>query len=84
MGECSGRSSRVLRHVLICSSPRCPQNGVDFRRLLKIPEERRGYKVPEDELQCLNLDITMSSSYTDEPFSKEPLPVIVWIYGGWQ
>lgn len=73
----------MLGHVLICSSPRCLQNGVDFRRLLKIPQERRGYDVLENELQCLNLDITMRLSYTDDPLSEESISVLVCIYSGW-
>lgn len=52
--------------------------------MLKIPpEERRGFEVPEDEFACLNLDITMPSSYTNDTQSKEPLPVLVWIHGEW-
>lgn len=74
--------SRVLGHLLIFGSPRCPQNGVDFRHLLRIPEEMQGQEVREDEFECLNLDVTVPSSYTSDTLSKKPLPVLVWIHGG--
>ena len=69
---------------LICSSPRCPQNGVDFRHLLRIPEEIKVQEVREDEFECLNLDVTMPSTYTNDTLSRDPLPVLVWIHGGWR
>ena len=74
--------SRVLGHLLIFGSPRCPQNGVDFRHLLRIPEEIQGQEVREDEFDCLNLDVTMPVSYINDASQGEALPVLVWIHGG--
>ena len=50
---------------------------VDVRHLLRIPEDFEIAPEPEDEFECLNLEITCP------PLSsiKEPLPVIVWIHG---
>ncbi|OJJ37707.1 hypothetical protein ASPWEDRAFT_39443 [Aspergillus wentii DTO 134E9] len=60
--------------------PRCPQADVDVRHLLRIPEDFEIANEPEDEFECLNLDVN------GPPVSsvKEPLPVIIWIYGGSQ
>ncbi|KAE8415056.1 Alpha/Beta hydrolase protein [Aspergillus pseudocaelatus] len=38
--------------------PRCPQAAVDVRHLLRIPEDFEIPDEPEDEFECLNLDIT--------------------------
>jgi hypothetical protein len=50
---------------------------VDVRHLLRIPEDFEIEPEAEDELECLNLDIT------GPPLSSinGPLPVLVWIYG---
>ncbi|KAJ5674413.1 Carboxylesterase type B [Penicillium maclennaniae] len=60
--------------------PRCPQMEIDVRHLLRIPEDFKIAPEPEDEFECLNLEITCP------PLSsvKEPLPVVVWIHGGSQ
>ncbi|KAH8658345.1 Alpha/Beta hydrolase protein [Xylariales sp. PMI_506] len=44
-----------------CTSygPRCPQNYIDFRHLLRIPEDIQIPEQKEDEFACLNLDVTM-------------------------
>lgn len=57
--------------------PRCPQAAVDVRHLLRIPEDFEIPDEPEDEFECLNLDITCP------PFSANsgPLPVLIWIHG---
>ena len=48
-----------------------------MRHLLRIPEDFEIAPEPEDEFECLNLEITCP------PVSsiKEPLPVLVWIHG---
>ncbi|KAB8276025.1 Alpha/Beta hydrolase protein [Aspergillus minisclerotigenes] len=57
--------------------PRCPQAAVDVRHLLRIPEDFEILDEPEDEFECLNLDITCP------PLSAHsgPLPVLIWIHG---
>ncbi|RAL01252.1 putative carboxylesterase [Aspergillus ibericus CBS 121593] len=60
--------------------PRCPQVDVDVRHLLRIPEDFKIEKEPEDEFECLNLDITCPPASS----AKGPLPVLLWIYGGSQ
>ncbi|PWY68409.1 catalytic protein [Aspergillus heteromorphus CBS 117.55] len=60
--------------------PRCPQVHVDVRHLLRIPEDVSIEKEPEDEFECLNLDITCPPSGS----AKGPLPVLLWIHGGSQ
>ncbi|GES66806.1 carboxylesterase [Aspergillus terreus] len=60
--------------------PRCPQVDVDVRHLLRIPEDFELPKEPEDEFECLNLEITRPSGAS----IKGPLPVLVWIHGGSQ
>jgi hypothetical protein len=57
--------------------PRCPQAHVDVRHLLRIPEDYEIKEEPEDELQCLNLDVTVPN----EILPGNSLPVLVWIYG---
>ncbi|KAL1971390.1 hypothetical protein VTN77DRAFT_343 [Rasamsonia byssochlamydoides] len=61
--------------------PRCPQSRVDVRHLLRIPEDFEIKDEPEDEFECLNLDITLPEN---APASEKPLPVLIWIYGGSQ
>ncbi|KAF2809395.1 alpha/beta-hydrolase [Mytilinidion resinicola] len=62
--------------------PRCPQLNFDVRHLLRIPQDIELPTEPENEFQCLNLDVTMP------PFEPGPnpqlLPVLVWIHGGSQ
>ena len=62
---------------LILLRPRCPQVDVDVRHLLRIPEDFPIEKEPEDEFECLNLDITCPPA----SLAKGPLPVLLWIYG---
>ncbi|KAJ5770124.1 uncharacterized protein N7511_002175 [Penicillium nucicola] len=60
--------------------PRCPQVDVDVRHLLRIPEDFTIAPEPEDEFECLNLEITAPPKSSD----AGPLPVLVWIHGGSQ
>ncbi|RAL15772.1 putative carboxylesterase [Aspergillus homomorphus CBS 101889] len=60
--------------------PRCPQVDVDVRHLLRIPQDFVIEREPEDEFECLNLDITSPPSAA----TQGPLPVFLWIYGGSQ
>lgn len=41
------------------SGPRCPQNYMDLRYMLRIPTEEQIPEQAEDEFVCLNLDVTM-------------------------
>lgn len=49
---------------------------MDVRHLLRIPPEKTLPVEPEDELRCLNLDVTLPKCQTDKK-----LPVLVWIHG---
>ncbi|KAJ5295812.1 hypothetical protein N7508_010633 [Penicillium antarcticum] len=60
--------------------PRCPQMEVDVRHLLRIPEDFTIAPEPEDEFECLNLEITAPPKSSN----TGPLPVLVWIHGGSQ
>ncbi|KAJ5453568.1 Carboxylesterasetype B [Penicillium daleae] len=60
--------------------PRCPQVDVDVRHLLRIPEDFAIAPEAEDELECLNLEITCPPVSPE----TEALPVLVWIHGGSQ
>ncbi|KAL2863392.1 putative carboxylesterase [Aspergillus lucknowensis] len=60
--------------------PRCPQVDIDVRHLLRIPEEYLIEEEPEDEFECLTVDITCPPASTH----KGNLPVLVWIHGGSQ
>ncbi|KAJ6099443.1 hypothetical protein N7467_000978 [Penicillium canescens] len=60
--------------------PRCPQADVDVRHLLRIPEDFTIVPEPENEFECLNLEITCPPKLSD----AGPLPVLVWIHGGSQ
>ncbi|KAM0817841.1 putative Carboxylic ester hydrolase [Seiridium cardinale] len=70
--------------------PRCPQNHIDARHLLRIPEDEPAPEEVEDELGCLNLDVTMSELPNDSgarstaATTGPPLPVVAWIHGGSQ
>ncbi|KAL1852572.1 hypothetical protein Plec18170_005703 [Paecilomyces lecythidis] len=56
--------------------PRCPQVDIDVRHLLRIPEDFKIEPEPEDEFECLNLEITGPATVS----SSKPLPVLVWIH----
>lgn len=58
-------------------SPRCPQIGVDVRHLLRIPEDFDIPKEPEDEFECLNLEVTCPPVGS----TSGSLPVLIWIHG---
>ncbi|KAM5372475.1 hypothetical protein ACJZ2D_007513 [Fusarium nematophilum] len=64
----------------IVMSPRCPQNHVDFRHMLRIPEQESIPSRDEDEFACLNLDVTIPEPAAASS-SDSPLPVVVWIHG---
>ncbi|KAJ1329854.1 para-nitrobenzyl esterase [Microdochium nivale] len=82
LGEPVGEASTVMD----CTSfgPRCPQNPVDYRHLLRVPADVQVPNETEDEFACLNLDVTIPSpsSETTAPFTG--MPVFVWIHGGSQ
>lgn len=59
--------------------PRCPQNYIDFRHLLRIPTSLEIPEQREDEFACLNLDITLPASPDVTTTGK--LPVLMWIHG---
>ncbi|WAO85001.1 Carboxylic ester hydrolase [Fusarium falciforme] len=61
--------------------PRCPQNHVDFRHLLRIPQDEEIPAQDEDEFRCLNLEVTSPVLKT---LPERPYPVLVWIHGGSQ
>ncbi|KAL4864388.1 hypothetical protein BDV12DRAFT_14224 [Aspergillus spectabilis] len=60
--------------------PRCPQVEIDVRHLLRIPEDFVIEEEPEDEFECLTVDITCPPGSAE----KGGLPVLVWIHGGSQ
>ncbi|VUC27025.1 unnamed protein product [Clonostachys rosea] len=62
--------------------PRCPQNYIDFRHLLRIPPSLEIAEQREDEFACLNLDITLPAN--PDVTGSGPLPVLMWIHGGSQ
>ena len=62
--------------LLLCR-PRCPQVDVDVKHLLRIPEDFAIASEPEDEFECLNLEITCPPVSS----GSDPLPVLVWIHG---
>lgn len=57
--------------------PRCPQVDIDVRHLLRIPEDFVIEQEPEDEFECLTVDITCPP----DSKNKGNLPVLVWIHG---
>lgn len=74
------REKRIKGLKITISSPRCPQNGVDFRYMLRIP---RDIEIPvqrEEEFACANLDVTIPTPSAASP-SATRLPVFVWIHG---
>ncbi|KAH7161046.1 Alpha/Beta hydrolase protein [Dactylonectria macrodidyma] len=62
--------------------PRCPQVPIDVGHLLRIPREHALPIEPEDEYQCLNLDVVIPKTHLTVATKK--LPVMVWIHGGSQ
>ncbi|MCJ1412146.1 hypothetical protein MMC19_006238 [Ptychographa xylographoides] len=60
--------------------PVCPQNHVDIRRLLRIPDEFEEEFEKEDEFECTNLAITLPSEATKATAYGKKLPVIIWIH----
>lgn len=50
---------------------------MDVRHLLRIPEDFALPEEPEDEFECLNLEITRPANVS----APESLPVLVWIHG---
>ena len=62
------------------SRPQCPQVHVDVGHLLRIPEDEAVVRVPEDEFECLNLNITVPSGTK----ADAKLPTLIWIHGGSQ
>ncbi|KAJ9263780.1 hypothetical protein DTO195F2_2697 [Paecilomyces variotii] len=60
--------------------PRCPQVDIDVRHLLRLPEDFKIEDEPEDEFECLNLEIACPANIS----SSKLLPVLFWIYGGSQ
>lgn len=53
---------------------------MDVRHLLRIPEDFTIAPEPENEFECLNLEITCPPRSS----ATGPLPVLVWIHGGSQ
>ncbi|KAL4899628.1 hypothetical protein BDW74DRAFT_189010 [Aspergillus multicolor] len=60
--------------------PRCPQVPIDVRHLLRIPADFVIEDEPEDEFECLTVDITAPP----DAANQGNLPVLVWIHGGSQ
>lgn len=48
-----------------------------MRHLLRLPEDFKIEDEPEDEFECLNLEIACPANIS----SSKPLPVLLWIYG---
>ncbi|KAI8725678.1 Carboxylesterase [Fusarium sp. LHS14.1] len=59
-------------------NPRCPQVPVDVGHLLRIPADVKLPTEPEDEFNCLSLDIVAPKDFASPQYR---LPVIVWIHG---
>ncbi|KAK8166755.1 carboxylesterase [Phyllosticta citrichinensis] len=58
--------------------PRCPQVHLDVGHLLRVPEDITFPEEPEDEFECLNLDVCVPAG------ASGPMPVMIWIHGGSQ
>lgn len=58
-------------------SPRCPQVPYDLTPLFRIARDT--WAEPENELECLNLSVTLPSTGATV---SDHLPVLVWIHGG--
>lgn len=69
----------ALVHVsdFLVDRPRCPQVDIDVRHLLRIPEDFVIEQEPEDEFECLTVDITCPP----DTANTGNLPVLVWIHG---
>ncbi|MCJ1430857.1 hypothetical protein MMC27_000207 [Xylographa pallens] len=63
--------------------PICPQNHVDIRRLLRIPDQYEDEIEKEDELDCANLVVTLPTEASKVGDGRK-LPVMIWIHGGSQ
>lgn len=48
---------------------------MDVGHLLRIPEDIVLPKEPEDEFECLNLDVCVPAGL------RGPVPVMIWIHG---
>ncbi|MCJ1282400.1 hypothetical protein MMC26_001723 [Xylographa opegraphella] len=59
--------------------PVCPQNHVDIRRLLRIPNKYEDEIEKEDELNCTNLVVTLPIEASKVGDGKK-LPVMIWIH----
>ncbi|KAF5680029.1 carboxylesterase [Fusarium heterosporum] len=59
--------------------PRCPQVPVDVGHLLRIPSSHIFPVEPEDEFNCVNLDVVLPKVYHQS--ESKLLPVLVWIHG---
>lgn len=70
-------ASNVFVLTSIIQRPKCPQVDIDVRHLLRIPEDYHIDEEPEDEFECLNLDVTVPA----ETAAGQNLPVFIWIYG---
>ncbi|WAO90085.1 Carboxylesterase [Fusarium falciforme] len=68
----------ALTLILMTQSPRCPQVPVDVGHLLRIPSDVKLPIEPEDEFNCLNLDIVAPKDFASQ---QHRLPVMVWIHG---
>ncbi|KAJ5335099.1 hypothetical protein N7452_007502 [Penicillium brevicompactum] len=71
--------NRPTESMWLCRSC-CPQNHVDFRHLLRIPDDEFVPELRQDEFTCLNLDVTMPEPGS-VPGMKRDLPVLFWIHG---
>jgi carboxylesterase type B len=73
----------LLSGYVNCTSygPRCPQNPLDFRHMLRIPPEQHVTARSEDEFACLNLDITLPAHNLVTNSAQRPFPVMVWVHG---
>ncbi|KAF8253492.1 alpha/beta-hydrolase [Wilcoxina mikolae CBS 423.85] len=59
--------------------PRCPQLPADCNTLFRIPPESvPNWGEDEDELECLNLHVTVPEGVKE----GDNVPVLMWIYGG--
>ena len=60
--------------------PRCPQVPIDVYHLLRVPKHAiKPASEREDELNCLNLNVTVPVS--QDGTLPANLPVLLWIHG---
>ncbi|KAF2461101.1 carboxylesterase [Lineolata rhizophorae] len=64
--------------------PRCPQIPVGVGHLLRIPEDHVFAHEPEDEFECLNLDVVVPKEAAGDGSKEANLPVLIWVHGGSQ